>query len=98
MELKNTNTVIQSSNDHNEIFPRLAVGVDCLVPRRLSLDENVRAKEGGKETTGETCFACSLYPSHGPLRCITSHSRFALASTMQKTKRLRGGWGVGVPS
>ena len=27
---------------------------DCLVPRRLSLDENVRAKEGGKETTAET--------------------------------------------
>ena len=24
----------------------------CLVPRRLSFDENVRAKEGGKETTG----------------------------------------------
>ena len=23
---------------------------NCLVPRRLSLDENVRAKEGGKET------------------------------------------------
>ena len=37
----------------------------CLVPRRLSFDENVRAKEGGKETTG---------PSHGPLRFITSHS------------------------
>ena len=61
----------------------------CLVPRRLSLDENVRAKEGGKETTGETCFACRLYPSHGPLRFITSHSRFALASTMRKTKCLR---------
>ena len=43
----------------------------CLVPRRLSFDENVRAKEGGKETTG---FACRLYPSHGPLRFITSHS------------------------
>ena len=28
----------------------------CLVPRRLSLDQNVRAKEGGKETTGETSF------------------------------------------
>ena len=27
----------------------------CLVPRRLSSDKNVRAKEGGKETTGETC-------------------------------------------
>ena len=26
----------------------------CLVPRRLSLDENVRTKEGGKETTAET--------------------------------------------
>ena len=37
----------------------------CLVPRRLSFDENVRAKEGGKETTG---------PFHGPLRFITSHS------------------------
>ena len=43
----------------------------CLVPRRLSFDENVRAKEGGKETTGD---ACRLYPSHGPLRFITSHS------------------------
>ena len=29
------------------------------------------------------------YPSHGPLRFITSHSRFALASAMRKTKRLR---------
>ena len=29
------------------------------------VDENVRAKEGGKETTG---------PSHGSLRFITSHS------------------------
>ena len=44
---------------------------DCLVPRRLSFDKNVRAKEGGKETTG---FACLPYPSHGPLRFITSHS------------------------
>ena len=53
----------------------------------LSLDENMRAKEGGKDTTG---FACRLYPSHGPLRFITSHSRFALASTMRNTvKRLR---------
>ena len=53
----------------------------------VSLDENMRAKEGGKETTG---FAYRLYPSHGPLLFITSHSRFALASTMRKTvKRLR---------
>ena len=25
----------------------------CLIPRRLSLDENVRAKEGGTEKTGD---------------------------------------------
>ena len=43
----------------------------------VSLDENVSAKEDGKD------------PSHGPLRFITSHSRFALASTTRKTKRLR---------
>ena len=30
-----------------------------------------------------------LYPSHGFLRFITSHSRFALASNMRETKRLR---------
>ena len=48
-------------------------------------DKNVRAKEGGKETT-----ARCLYPSHGPLRFITSHSaRFAFASAIRKTKRLR---------
>ena len=61
----------------------------CLVPRRLSFDENLRAKEGGKEATGKTRFACRLYLSHGPLRFITSHSRFALASAMRKTKRVR---------
>ena len=58
----------------------------CLLPRPVSFDETVRAKEGGKETMG---FACRLYPSHGPLRFITSHSRFALASAKRKTKRLR---------
>ena len=58
----------------------------CVVPRRLSFDENVCSKEGGKETTG---FACRLYPSHGPLRFITSHSRFALASAMREMKRLK---------
>ena len=41
--------------------------------------------------TQTSLFRCarSLYPSHGPLRFITSHSRFALASAMRKTKRLR---------
>ena len=36
----------------------------CLVPRRLSLslDENVRAKEGGKETKGETSLRLPSVP------------------------------------
>ena len=44
-----------------------------------------RAKEGGKEKTG---FASLLYPSHGSLLFVTSHSRFSLAS-MRKTNSLR---------
>ena len=54
----------------------------CLVPRGLSFDENVRAKEGGKETTG----VCTL----PMVPCGSSPvTRFALASAMRKTKRLR---------
>ena len=63
----------------------------CLVPRRLSFD--VRANEGEKETTGfALSFAHRLYPSHGPLRFITSHSRCALASAMRKRSAWGGGW------
>ena len=79
---KENNNFARASHFSVHFFP-------CLVPRRLSFDENVRAKESGKETTGKTRFACRLYPSHGSLRFITSHSRFALASAMRKTKRLR---------
>ena len=40
----------------------------CLVPRRLSFDEDVRAKEGKKETTGETeLFPWSLPVHHQSL-------------------------------
>ena len=61
------------------------VSFSCLVPRRLSFDENVRAKEGGKETTGETSpavFALPMVPCGSSL--VTC---FALA--IRKTKRLR---------
>ena len=44
----------------------------CLVPRRLSLDENVRAKEGGKETSA---------PFHGSLQFITSRSPLPLTAS-----------------
>ena len=96
----------------------------CLVPRRLSLDENVRAKEGGRETVG-TCFtfsspeplglicnrpttwprndglgtrmpegACRLYPSHGPLRFITSHSfRACLCHAKKEAPEEEAEWG-----
>ena len=46
-------------------------------------------RKAGRRQRARRRFACRLYPSHGPLRFITSHSRFALASTMRKTKRLR---------
>ena len=54
----------------------------------LSLDENLRAKKGGKEKTGETSLPLLYSPSHGPLRFFTSHSRVAPAP-VRKTKRLR---------
>lgn len=57
----------------------------CLVPGRSCLDENLRAKEGGKGKTGLTSL---LFPSHGPRRFVTSHSRCAFA-TVRKMKQLR---------
>ena len=65
------------------------------VPRRLSLDENVRAKEGGKETTDETLLRLPFVPCPWSLAV---HYQ-SLAITLRKTKRLRrrrlregGGW------
>ena len=58
---------------------------NCLVPRRLSLDENVRAKESGKETTGETTRRLLSVPF--PWSLAVHHQ--SLASTLRKTKRLR---------
>ena len=40
--------------------------------RRHSLDENLGAKEGGREKTGAAHFS----PSHDPLRFVTSHPGF----------------------
>ena len=58
----------------------------CVVKRRFSLDENLGVKEGGKEKTG---FAFPLFPTHGPLHFVFSHSRFSFAS-MRNTKRMPG--------
>ena len=50
----------------------------CLVTRRLSLDVNLRAKEGGKEKTGETALHCLASISF-PWSVALCHSRFSLA-------------------
>ena len=56
----------------------------CLVPSRLSLSlDEKNTRKGRRE--GETSH---FSPSHGPLRFVTCHSRFALAS-VRKTTRLR---------
>ena len=71
------------------LSPRSVASELCLVPRRLPFDENMRAMEGGKETTGET----SASPAVCTLPMVPCGSspvtRFALASAMRKTKRLR---------
>ena len=58
-------------------FPRRfeLSGVICLVPTRLSLDENVEAKEGGKESV--------------PFPWSLAAHRQSLAITLRKTKCLR---------
>ena len=62
---------------HYDIIPSISqVNESWLVPASYpDVPLDVRAKEGGKETWS--------------LAVITSHSRFALASVMRKTKRLR---------
>ena len=65
----------------------------CPVPRRLSLslDKNLRAKEGGKEKTGKTAlnlafFAFPMDPcASSPVARVL---RWPLWKTMRKTKRL----------
>ena len=59
-----------------------------LVPRRLSLDENLHAKEGGKEKTASPpFFTLPVVPCFSSP--VTRVSRSPLCETMRKTKRLR---------
>ena len=63
---------------------------DCLVPRRLS--ENVRAKEGGKETTGETSLRLPSVPF--PWSLAVHHQSLVSRSPLPCEKRSAwgGGW------
>ena len=58
---------------------------NCLVYPDVSL----LMKMCAQRKAGRRQRARRLCPSHGPLRFITSHSRFAFASTKRKTNRLR---------
>ena len=57
---------------------------NCLVPRRLSLDENVRAKEGGKETTGETALHLPSVPF--PWSLAVHHQSLAFCARLYDEK------------
>ena len=54
--------------------------LSCLVPRRLCLDENLRAKEGRKEKTGET--ALRLLISSFPLSLALRHQSLAFLACL----------------
>ena len=73
-------------------MPHVKLIENCHVPRRLSPDENWRAKEGGKEKRGETALNLSSLPFRMvpcTLSPVTRLSRSHLFETMRKTKRLR---------
>ena len=57
----------------------------CLVPRRLSFDEIVRAKEGGKETTGETALRLPSVPF--PWSLAVHHQSLVSRSPLPCEKR-----------
>ena len=67
---------------HTAVFARFAVAA---LPRTQTSLFRCARKGRRKGDNGRE----RLHPSHGLLRFITSHSRFALASAMRKTKRVR---------
>ena len=56
------------------------------MPRRLSLDENLRAKEGGKEAS-PPFFTLPMVPCASSL--VTRVSRSTLCEKKRKTKRMK---------
>ena len=63
----------------------------CLVPRRLSFDENVRAKEGGKETTGKAL----RLPPYTLLKVPCGSSPVTRVSRSPLPWEKRSAWGGG---
>ena len=57
----------------------------CLVPRRLSLDENLGAKDSGEEKTGETCASRLALRNQSLAFCARLYAK----PCMRKTKRLK---------
>ena len=71
------------------------VSFSCLVPRRLSFDENVRAKEGGKEDNGRD-FKARLRPPSLPFpwSLVVHHQSLVSRSPppREKLSARGGGW------
>ena len=64
-----------------------------LVPRRLSLSMKMCAqRKAGRRQRARRRFACRLYPSHGPLRFITSRSPSPCTLPCEKQSAWGGGW------
>ena len=62
----------------------------------ISLSIKVFAqRKAGRRKWERRRFASLLYPSNGPLRFVTSHSRFALASMRNHAKNEGPAWGGG---
>ena len=62
--LESVCTLLKSHQTSHDLY--------CLVPRRLS--SMCAQRKAGRRQRARRRFACRLYPSHGPLRFITSHS------------------------
>ena len=58
--------------------------LNCLVLRRFPLDENVREKEGGKETTGETALRLPSVPF--PWSLAVHHQSLAFCARLYDEK------------
>ena len=71
-------------NKKSELLALVTLDSACLVPRRLSIDENVRAKEGGKETTGETVLRVPSVPF--PWSLAVHHQSLAFRARLYDEK------------
>ena len=84
MDEDESNGYVDISNDNSDV---MWMKMALMLPRiqtSLSLDENVRAKEGGKETTGETALRLPSVPF--PWSLAVHHQSLAFGARLYDTK------------